>query len=134
MANIINGINCNSAGKKNVIKYTEGYAVNGSGALVANSTYCATDYIPMTASSSVTFSPLFVDDTVYFCIYDSSKKFLNNWQCSAASRTLSISGNPTCAYCRMTFKKADADNVKIFDNTNSKLIFMGSLESVYSFK
>ena len=132
MANIINGINCDSGSSTaptKKMKVTDGYYLNGSGTTTANSNYEYTDYLPLSKSTSITFYGGYeatVGGSACLVEYNSSKTPIQYWSAQSSSRTVTLSGGTNTAYVRMTILKSAKTSVSLFDNTNGYTVLSGA--------
>lgn len=95
---------------------------NLSGGTQYSPIYCVSDYIPLVEGHSYTFSGGVNDSSMHFCIYDSSKNYLNYYNVNANPRTITLS-YAGAAYGRLTCRQDWLSRAFIYDDTTDELIW-----------
>ena len=109
---------------------TANVALTSSGTTTSDSTHCVTDYIPISNSTSITYSVGEYMDGTYMVEYNSNKTKIDYWYGSPNPRTLTLTGGTNTAYIRLTCLTSNLAAAYIYDNTNKKYLFKGKYATV----
>lgn len=102
---------------------TQGYYINSSGTLVADASWCVTDYIPITNSTSVKWAMGTTNGSSCICEYLSDKSYEDYWTAYVNPKTITLTGGVNTAYVRVSFYMPNMSNCYLLDVTNNKYLW-----------
>jgi hypothetical protein len=109
---------------------TANVALTSSGTTTSDSTHCVTDYIPISNSTSITYSVGEDVQATYMLEYRADKTNIDYWYGSPNPRTQTLTGGTKTAYIRLTCLTSNLAAAYIYDNTNKKYLFKGRYATV----
>lgn len=109
---------------------TANVTLTTNGATRADYTHCVTDYIPISNSTSITYSVGENLQETYMVEYRADKTIIDYWYGSPNPRTQTLTGGTNTAYIRLTCLTSNLAAAYIYDNTNKKYLFKGRYATV----